>query len=340
MTDSNATNALSRYDVAARRQWIAAGLSAKQLRTLVAAGALVQIRYGTYARADALAASAGSPARAHALQVAAVMASTDHDYVASHLSAATIHALDLLTRPWEGTVALTREPDPVSGRTRRADGLIIYAARLPVEHVATEWGVRVTTPARTVVDLARVLPFIDAAVVADSAIHKLKASKEQMRRVLSACRQWPGATAADRVIDFCSGLSESVLETCGRVKFAEAGLPRPQLQAEFHDSQGNFIGRVDFYWPEHKTIVEADGMLKYDNPANPRAMRDQFRRDRLLRELGYKVVHFTWHELFTQAERVIARVRTAFAAPGPWLQRTGRPSNYWRVTTTTLDYLT
>jgi hypothetical protein len=319
---------------------MAAGLSAKQLRTLVATGVLVQIRYGAYARADVLAASTGSPAQAHALQVAAAIASKDRDHVASHFSAATVHGLDLLTRPSEGTVVLTREPDRMSGRSRRADGLIIHAARLPVEHVATECGIRVTTPARTVVDLARVLPFMDAVVVADSAIRKLKASKEQMRRVLRACRHWPGATAADRVIDFSSGLSESALETCGRVKFAEAGLPRPQLQAEFHDSEGNFIGRVDFFWPEYKTIVEADGMLKYDDPANPGAMRDQFRRDRLLRELGYKVVHFTWHELFTQAERVIARMRAAFAAPASWLCEPGGASYYWRVTTTTLDYWT
>ena len=35
-------------------------------------------------------------------------------------------------------------------------------------------------------------------------------------------------------------------------------------------------------------------------------------RDRLLREAGYEVVHFTWEELFTEPERVIKRIRDAF----------------------------
>ena len=38
-------------------------------------------------------------------------------------------------------------------------------------------------------------------------------------------------------------------------------------------------------------------------------------RDIRLRDAGYKVVHFTWSELFGTPERVIARIRAAFAAP-------------------------
>jgi hypothetical protein len=37
----------------------------------------------------------------------------------------------------------------------------------------------------------------------------------------------------------------------------------------------------------------------------------------LLREVGYKVVHFTWRQLFRETERLIARIRDAFARPSP-----------------------
>jgi very-short-patch-repair endonuclease len=47
-------------------------------------------------------------------------------------------------------------------------------------------------------------------------------------------------------------------------------------------------------------------------------MLAQFRRDRLLRDVGYKVVHFTWRELFESPELVIARIRKALAAPSPY----------------------
>jgi len=46
--------------------------------------------------------------------------------------------------------------------------------------------------------------------------------------------------------------------------------------------------------------------------------REQIRRDIRLREAGYKVVHFTWAELFSDPARVIARIRQAFAAPSPY----------------------
>jgi very-short-patch-repair endonuclease len=56
-------------------------------------------------------------------------------------------------------------------------------------------------------------------------------------------------------------------------------------------------------------------MAKYEEPGRA---RDQIRRDRLLRDAGYKVVHFTWRELFDTPEVVIARIGRAFAAPAPF----------------------
>jgi very-short-patch-repair endonuclease len=47
-------------------------------------------------------------------------------------------------------------------------------------------------------------------------------------------------------------------------------------------------------------------------------MLAQFRRDRLLRDAGYKVVHFTWRELFDTPAAVVARIRKALADPAPY----------------------
>ena len=62
-------------------------------------------------------------------------------------------------------------------------------------------------------------------------------------------------------------------------------------------------------------IVEADGLAKYTAGQDLIA---QFQRDRLLRDAGYKVVHFTWRELFKTPELVIARIRQAFDSPGAY----------------------
>jgi hypothetical protein len=267
------------------------------------------LRYAAYATAEAIA-RATDAADAHALLAAAAVVSMRRRHVVSHESAAIIHHLDLLNEP--GVVSLTAEPEV---RSRARHGLAIRAAAVPESHAMSIHGVLVTTPARTVADLARTLPFMDAVVVADSAIRKLKASKRDVRGILLECHRWPGKGAAERVIDFSNGRAESVLESCARAVFHGAGLPAPDLQAEFFDRETLATARVDFYWPEFKTVAEADGMAKYENPGD---MRRQFKRDRLLRDLGCKVVHFTWHELFDYPERVIARIRQAFAAPSPW----------------------
>jgi very-short-patch-repair endonuclease len=82
-----------------------------------------------------------------------------------------------------------------------------------------------------------------------------------------------------------------------------------QLQVPVFGRSGTLIARVDFMWQEHRVVAEADGLLKYDSGQT--AIKE-LARDRLLREAGYEVVHFTWKELFTDPERVIARIRDAF----------------------------
>ena len=72
-----------------------------------------------------------------------------------------------------------------------------------------------------------------------------------------------------------------------------------------------FIGRVDFLWKQYRTIVEVDGVMKY---ADPYRARTQLRRDQRLRQAGYEVVHFEWHDIVAAPEAVAASIRAAFRA--------------------------
>jgi hypothetical protein len=114
-------------------------------------------------------------------------------------------------------------------------------------------------------------------------------------------------------VAFSDELAESVLESCARVTFDAFGLEPPELQVTVCGP--GFVYRADFCWEPHKTIAEADGLAKY---ASAQDMLAQFRRDRLLRDAGYKVVHFTWRELFETPAEVIGRVRKAQAGPTPY----------------------
>jgi hypothetical protein len=220
-----------------------------------------------------------------------------------------LFGLRVLTTLPEGTVALTVPRGERKGGYSRS-GVTCHVANLPADHVTRRYGLPITTAARTVIDIARTSPFTDAVVVADSALYERHTSKAELGRVLARCAQWPGSTEAKAVVDFASGLAESALESCARVVFHERGLPPPELQVHVIGARGTLIARVDFMWRKYRVIVEADGLLKYDSGQT--AIKE-LARDRLLREEGYEVVHFTWKELFTEPERVIKRIRDAFS---------------------------
>ena len=107
------------------------------------------------------------PARRHAVEVAAVL-------------------LQLRGGAPSAQVRLTRD----SGH---ADGRLVRRAALPAHHVTRAYGVPITSGARTIVDLARELPFRDAVVLADSALRRNVTTREQLAEVLRDCWTWRGS---------------------------------------------------------------------------------------------------------------------------------------------------
>lgn len=306
MTQRSVPDAVSRLVVGTRGHWLARGISPQQLRTLINSGALVQLRYGSYATRAAMEWARDNPRRSHVLHVFAAMDRVGRDTTASHESAAVMHDLALLRRPVD-TVALTCPPG--QRRSGKRPGIAMYAAALPPGHQARMYQVPLTNPMRTAADLARTLPFMEAVAVVDSALNKELAAKSEILGIIEKCARWPGARQARRVLEFAEPGAESVLESCGRVILSEHGVERPQVQATLRGSGFSYC--VDLYWPRYKTIVEFDGLMKYKAPKD---LRNQFQRDRVLRDAGYQVIHVTWHEIFRTPDLVVKRILTAFAA--------------------------
>jgi hypothetical protein len=310
MTESSRLDSF-RINIGTARSWQKAGLTVSQFRSGIQHGDLVRVRRGVYATRRFISKATGNAVLWQVLQVAsAVSGQSAPAAVASHQTAALIHGIALFEAPDAGIVCLTRPPGGYRGGGM--PGVRFYSAVLPSAHLASGYGIKLTTAARTVVDLARSLPYLEGVASADSALHQRLTTKAELRRALTDCASWAGIGQARRVVEFSNERAESVFESAARVIFAEAGLTPPQLQIDIVDDAFRFIGRVDFLWQEHQTIVEADGMEKYEDPQQA---RDQIRRDIRLRDAGYKVVHLTWAELFGDQARVIARIRKAFAAP-------------------------
>jgi len=298
-----------RGGVATRAELLGAGVSDARVRTMLRRGVLVRVLPGAYALSGAVAATRGDAAREHALAAAAAARVVGAGAVASHASAAIIHGLDLLTRPDPGLVMLTR-PRRDSRSRSRLSSAAVRIADLPPGQVTHVYGAPVTTVARTIIDLARWLPFTDGVVAADAARHQSMTTAADLQAVLASCAHWPGVRRAQRVLAFSDARAESALESMARVAFHEGGLPPPQLQVWVGNlDTGVMIGRADFLWAEHRTVGEADGAVKYADPS--RAVR-QLRRDAALRAAGFEVVHFTWDEITKAPSRVVAALRNAF----------------------------
>ncbi len=283
---------------------LAAGLTKEDVRSMVRHGVLTSVRRGVYA--DKHQAAAISNQRI--LAVAAALALTDR-CVASHQDAAVIHGLDLLARPPGRVISVSRNPQLGPNAHKAGHPPIhVHAVPLPRSHLTMKYRILVTTVARTVIDVARTTPFRDGVVTADSALRRNKTTKQDLRDVAARMARWPGIARARDVIAFADHRAESPLESIARVAFRDGGLPEPKLQY-WIDGGGYLIGRADFCWPEHMTIAEADGAVKYADPARA---RQQLQRDTDLRDAGYQVTHFTWQEIDRVPAVVIGRICASF----------------------------
>jgi very-short-patch-repair endonuclease len=98
----------------------------------------------------------------------------------------------------------------------------------------------------------------------------------------------------------------TVLERRMWTLLATHGIPTPVAQQTVLDGHGQFVGVVDFAYPELKYVIEVDGFESHS------ALRE-FRHDRVrqndLIDLGWTVHRFTWTEVDQLSPRVADRIR-------------------------------
>ena len=105
-------------------------------------------------------------------------------------------------------------------------------------------GIALTSPVRTILDLASQLPLIDLVVVMDSALKKRTCTVEQLR-ARAYDRGVRGITRYRRALELSDGRSESPMETLMRLLIVSSGLPTPTPQVNAFDDFGAFVARMD-----------------------------------------------------------------------------------------------
>ncbi|MVU76518.1 hypothetical protein GPX89_04585 [Nocardia sp. ET3-3] len=243
--------------------------------------------------------------------VAAVVAEMAAGAVVSHQSAAVLYGTTVWRAPLE-RVCVTRNRRG-GGRTRP----LVKVHGSPVDSAVAVEGMLVTTPARTVVDLALTLPLEVAVVAGDALAGSFGLGTAELAGELARAKGRYGINQAKQVLSMLDGRSQSIGESLSRIMIQRAGLPAPRSQGNVFTPDGRFVGRVDFYYAGAGVVCEFDGPVAYGRLLRPgQDLSTLVHRERIretyLRTLGFEVVRWTWDDLVH--DRVAGRLRAALGA--------------------------
>jgi hypothetical protein len=287
------------------------GFSDAELAGAVRRQELFRLQRGTYV--EAAASIPDDAAARHALVVAATIAGLRVPGVVGHASAAALHGLPLWGVPLDRVHVLRQPPAAGSGSAR----VHLHVARVTDDEVTLVEGIVTTDVTRTVVDVARTVPFESGVVLADRALRTSGTTPERLADCLRRMGPVPGSRRAARVLAFADRLSESVGESRSRVLLHRLGLPAPDLQVRVLRADRSSIGRCDFGWEKYRTLGEFDGKIKYGRLLKPGqdpglvVFQEKLREDEL-RDHRWEFARWTWDDL--DRPRVVeARILRAFA---------------------------
>jgi hypothetical protein len=176
-------------------------------------------------------------------------------------------------------------------RRRSRSGLTFHHAT--TLETTKRHGLPVTTPIRTLRDLAATRPHAEVERAASEALVLKLITKHQLET-----QQGPGAAILASLVKTGVGPTRSRLERAFLKAVVSAGLPEPTV--------GHRIGpyTVDFFWPSHNLVVETDGADYHDHAI---ARRRDAKRDAYLEDRGLTVVRVPEDEL-PEAPATLARV--------------------------------
>ena len=281
--------AARQHGVVTRRQLLSIGVTAAGIDKRLRRGALHAVHRGVYAvRHPALTRQGDYMAAVLALGSGAAL---------SHVAAAALWGLRAERGPRIDVTV------PTAGGRKRRRVIVVHRAVISPDEVTVLDGIQVTTPTRTLIDLADVLGqrqlerAFDQAIylgldVPDLTARRGRRGYGRLSRVLAG--HLAGSTWTR------SELEERMLALCRR-----ADLPAPAVNT-------HLLGfEVDFSWEPQRLAVETDGWAGHRAPG-------PFERDRMrdaqLVEAGWRVVRFTRRRLATKPGEVAAQLARLLAA--------------------------
>ncbi|HSI80751.1 MAG TPA: DUF559 domain-containing protein [Solirubrobacterales bacterium] len=193
--------------------------------------------------------------------------------------------------------------------TRVHPGIKVHRTRRLDRRDVVRWrGIPITTPARTLLDLAAELPSHTLRRAIRRAQGLGAVSVPQLLEVLERLGPRPGSARLRSVIATGPAPTRSVLEDVVLDLILSGGLAHPDVNMPLAIAGRRII--PDFRWPERRLIVEADGVTWHDGEI---AREDDAERQALLEAAGERVLRVTWKQAVGSPRRTLTRFREAGA---------------------------
>lgn len=272
------------------RQLHALGLSDQMIAYRVRLGRLFRVHRGVYA--------VGRPPRTPLERAAAAVLACGQGAVLSHASAMCLWGYwKRWDTPFEVSV-VRGDPRPKGIRVHRT-------TTLTRSDIRWQQGIRTTSPARTLLDIAPRPNDKALAKAVNDALYSPFLSQSQLTETLERHPGHPGASRLRPFLDPGDGPTRSDWEREFPAFCERFGLPRPRMAAR--------VGRytVDALFEAEKLIVELDSWSFHSTRASFESDRD---RDADTLAAGHATVRVTWRRIKDMSDREADRLHTILAA--------------------------
>ena len=186
-------------------------------------------------------------------------------------------------------------------------GVQTWEERIDIDEIEILADMRVTTPARTALDLARRLPLGVAVAAVDALTQATEVKMADIELLVDRYSGRRGVRAARAALALVDGGAQSPKETWLRLLLMRAGFPRPQTQIVVRNEWGWREAYLDMGWEDIKVAVEYDGD---QHRSDRRQYVKDIRRLEMLDRYGWLVVRVVAED---HPDDVIRRVREARA---------------------------
>jgi len=303
--------AARQHAVVTRAQLRSIGLADSSISQRAATGRLHRLHTGVYSVGHTLLTQ-------HGRWMAAVLA-CGPDATLSHSSAAALWGL---RRSATATIDVTV---PRTGKRSRARIRIHRPRTLHPDETTTRRGIPVTTPARTILDVAATLRQPDLEHVLDRMEILELTDYPSLAALARAHAAHRGAHRLLGILDTHeagTNLTRSGLEILFRHLCHDHGLPQPRVNTTVEGQE------VDFLFEARRLIVETDSWRYHKTR---RAFENDRARDAVTTAAGYRTLRFTDRQLTDNPNAVAATLTTILEAttitppPAPRSPRRSRP---------------